>query len=74
MSGLSDFPAPPVREDLTPAHMSLLSSYFEPSKNEPIVPLSTSHEPDDIQLDRRRFTFGRGDDVEELLASLSDHS
>ncbi|TRM58843.1 hypothetical protein BD626DRAFT_409915 [Schizophyllum amplum] len=52
ISGLSDFPAPPPNLDLTPAHMSLLGSYFdEPA--EPVVDAEEFRAPNP-----KRGTFG----------------
>ncbi|KAJ7596697.1 hypothetical protein C8J56DRAFT_1021201 [Mycena floridula] len=71
MSGLSDFPLPPPPDMSTPAHMSLLSSYFGEimARNE-----QRDSNFSDLPPNPRRVTFGKDDDVEELLASLSDHS
>lgn len=59
MSGLSDFPVPPPR-DLTPAHMSVLSSYFadHPQKED----MEILHN----KFGHRRLTFGEQDDIDEL--------
>lgn len=80
MSTLSDFPAPPPRTDITPAHMSLLNSYFgDASVHIAEEPRSNDHEfagqpnLDSSHRDSPRLTFGGDDDIEELLANLSDH-
>lgn len=74
MSGLSDFPAPP-RQYAT--HMSILSSYFDEvlSQNEahtsrsPTPPMPLPSDGHD-----HRLTFGEDEDIDELVAALSQHS
>ncbi|KAL1676283.1 hypothetical protein EV122DRAFT_267317, partial [Schizophyllum commune] len=56
ISGLSDFPVPPPNPDLTPAHMSLLSSYFDGAT------ASTENLPDVRPLNPKRTTFGLEED------------
>jgi serine/arginine repetitive matrix protein 2 len=61
MSGLSDFPAPPEYA-LTPAHASIINSFFEdnaelPAEFQQYAPDTHAPEPDRS----RRFTFGADD-------------
>ncbi|KAF9027098.1 hypothetical protein BDZ89DRAFT_1160919 [Hymenopellis radicata] len=58
MSNLSDFPVPPVSHGATRGHISLVSSYFEPS------------DPQRSSVDRR-LTFGGDAEIDELLDHLN---
>ncbi|KAF8919461.1 hypothetical protein CPB85DRAFT_1429574 [Mucidula mucida] len=58
MSNLSDFPVPPISHGATPGHISLISSYFEPS------------DPQRSSIDRR-LTFGGDAEIDELLDHLN---
>jgi serine/arginine repetitive matrix protein 2 len=73
ISGLSDFPDPPI-SGMTPAHMSVLASYFSsaPSEEEhtesppdrPTEPAPS--EPPSTKFSLRRMTFGGDEDIETL--------
>ena len=67
MSGmsLSEFPDPPSASKLTPAHMSVLNSYFDQgstplTENPPASPVRPKFMP-------RRSTFGSGDSTAEAI-------
>ena len=62
ISGLSDFPAPPVA--VTPAHMSVLTSYFG-SNPVPQQTESLSESTTDAST-LRRMTFGGIEDTEKI--------
>jgi len=68
ISGLSDFPAPPGEVGLTPAHMSLLDSYFDNRSStqtvDPFPPGSRTIS---------RMTFGGDEDIEDIANALSSH-
>lgn len=73
MSGLSDFPEPPPVAHLTPAHMSIIHSYFggDTPQNQIDDPMLTSTP----EADRRanyRMTFGGDEDIEHLGHIPSD--
>lgn len=74
MSELSDFPAPP-RKYAT--HLPILSPYFDEvlSQNEARTSRSSTP-PMPIPSDGydRRLTFGGDEDIDELVAALSQHS
>lgn len=72
MSGLSDFPVPPI-QNLTPAHMSIIHSYFGGStpQNQEEDPLS-SNEATRSEPRRNanfRMTFGGSEDMEIITPS-----
>lgn len=67
MSGLSDFPVPPLHDNITPAHMSLLTSYFEEESHESDVPRAQ------IITSSQRLTYG-DEEIEHLISNLSSHS
>ncbi|KAF8957848.1 hypothetical protein BDZ97DRAFT_1844340 [Flammula alnicola] len=70
MSGLSDFPAPPKDNHVTPKHMSLLSSYFDEALSQ-----SESHSeplpPAPVLLEEDRVTFGGNQNADDLAKTLS---
>lgn len=73
MSGLSDFPAPPV-QTLTPAHMSIIHSYFggNTPQKQAEDPLS-SNEATQSESRRHasyRMTFGGSEDTEDIAQGI----
>jgi serine/arginine repetitive matrix protein 2 len=75
MSGLSDFPEPPPVEHLTPAHMSIIHSYFEGNAHAQTDPPTeeppTEDPPPNNQTEHRRhashrMTFGGSEDIESV--------
>ncbi|KAH9478208.1 hypothetical protein JR316_0008661 [Psilocybe cubensis] len=70
MSGLSDFPAPPKDEYITPKHMSILSSYFDEALTQSesrLEPLP----PPPMLLQEERVTFGGNQDAKTVAQTLS---
>ncbi|KIM86141.1 hypothetical protein PILCRDRAFT_776323 [Piloderma croceum F 1598] len=65
MSGLSDFPEPPSVDHLTPAHMSIISSYFggDISQKQREEALSTDNAEN--RRHANRMTFGGSEDMEK---------
>ena len=70
MSGLSDFPEPPPVAHLTPAHMSIIHSYFggDTPQQHVVDPLSTNQAPtaENRRHASNRMTFGGDADVESV--------
>jgi serine/arginine repetitive matrix protein 2 len=65
MSGLSDFPEPPSVDHLTPAHMSIISSYFgDTSHKQREETLSTDNATTtENHRHANRMTFGGSEDI-----------
>lgn len=76
MSGLSDFPEPPPVEHLTPAHMSIISSYFGGDTSQKLIEeaLSTNHATtsENHRHASYRMTFGGSEDIENVAPSSTD--
>jgi len=70
MSGLSDFPEPPTVGHMTPAHMSIIHSYFGGETHLRRLDDSLSTDQTIIAEDQRhasyRMTFGGSEDVESV--------
>lgn len=74
MSGLSDFPVPPV-QNLTPAHMSIIHSYFGGNTPQRQVedPFSTNEAAPSNNRRHANFrmTFGGSEDMESISQAIS---
>jgi hypothetical protein len=69
MSGLSDFPEPPSVDHLTPAHMSIISSYFGGDTSHKQLEEASSTNNATTPENRRhanRMTFGGSEDIEQV--------
>ena len=76
MSGLSDFPTPPV-QNLTPAHMSIIHSYFgrstPPNQVEDLLSSNEAAHSEPGRNANFRMTFGGSEDM-EVITPGSPHS
>jgi serine/arginine repetitive matrix protein 2 len=74
MSGLSDFPEPPPVGHLTPAHMSIIHSYFGGDTSQTQIDETLSTDEATILENRRhasyRMTFGGSEDMESVGEAL----
>lgn len=77
MSGLSDFPEPPPVEHLTPAHMSIIHSYYggdTPRKQieDSLPSISQATISRNGRLASNRLTFGGSEDIDHVVPAIPD--